>query len=95
MKIEPGDPFDGRWEEEARKYRIRFWAPKTGQMRTDPPLVYESYEVELSDVRDVTKVVEWARANAEERTYTIYAVVDRGPDRGLVLLLGIDPTHHD
>lgn len=37
----------------------------------------------------------WADENAgADRTYTLYAAVDRGGERGLVRLLGIDPTKH-
>ncbi len=94
MKAEQADPFDGRWEESGSAYRVRYWGVKT-ESRTDPPLVYESTEINISDVADVSEALRWAEDNADGRTFTLYALVDRGPDRGLVHLAGVDPTKHD
>ena len=91
MKVEEADPFDGRWEENALTYRVRFWGVNT-ESRTDPPLVYESTEINATDVADVSEVLRWAEDNADGRTFTLYAVVDRGPEPGLVHLAGVDPT---
>jgi hypothetical protein len=94
VKAEQADPRDGRWEESGSTYRVRFWEVKT-ETRTDPPLVYESAEVDVSEVAGVSEALRWAEDNADGRTFTLYALVDRGPDRGLVHLEGADPTRHD
>ncbi|HET7648167.1 MAG TPA: hypothetical protein VFK17_06320 [Gaiellaceae bacterium] len=88
------DVFDGRWEHDARVYRVRFWGLKVGQTRTDPPLVYEVEEWDVV-ADDVTAVLDWARGSAGGRTDTVYAAVDRGPERGLVRVYGSDPTRPD
>jgi hypothetical protein len=93
VKVEEADPFDGRWEENGTTYRVRFWGVKT-ESRTDPPLVYESTEINVTNVADVSEVLRWAEDNADGRTFTLYAVVDRGLERGLVHLTGVDPTKH-
>ena len=39
-----------------------------------------------------TEVIDWANAKAAGRMYTLYAVHDRGDERGLIHLFGVDPT---
>lgn len=94
MKAERADPRDGRWEESGSAYRVRYLGLKT-ESRTDPPLVYECTEIGLSDVTDVSEALRWAEDNADGRTFTLYALVDRRRERGLVHLAGTDPTKHD
>ena len=55
-------------------------------------VMVEASEWLLTDVRDVAEAIEWADANADGRTYTLYAVYERGSEHGLVLLRGLDPT---
>jgi hypothetical protein len=55
-------------------------------------VVYGSDEWELTDVNDVHEAVDWAEANADGRTYTLYVCVDSRQNRGLVQLAGVDPT---
>ena len=94
MKVEQTEPFDARWEENGLTYRVRFWGVKT-ETRTDSPLVYACTEIDVSDAVDVSEVLRWAEDNADGRTFTLYAVVDRGSDHGLIHLAGVDPTKHD
>jgi hypothetical protein len=55
--------------------------------------MYHSTEFELSGVEDVREVLTWAEARAAPgSTYTVYAVVERDGEPGLVRLAGIDPT---
>jgi hypothetical protein len=81
------DPRDCRWEVWSPAYRVYFWLP-IGD-------AFSSREFQISDA-DVATVLEWAdlHANGDE-TYTVFAVVDRGNDLGLVRLAGDDPTRCD
>lgn len=94
MNAEPTDPRDGRWKDKPTAYRVDFWRP-LGSLKARPlhigvPMAADEWM--LTDVRDVAEAIEWADVNAGGRTYTMYAVYDRGSERGLVHLLGIDPT---
>jgi hypothetical protein len=55
-----------------------------------------SHDHDVVGAEDVHAVIEWADVEAKRRdsTYTLFAKVDRGDDRGLVWLAGIDPTVH-
>ena len=93
MDVRTANPLDGRWEYEAVAYRVYFWELMGGHTVSPAPVVWGSDEYELTDVRDVGEVLEWAKSNANGRGFTAYAVVDRGPnDHGLVQLFGVDPT---
>ena len=91
VKVEHVDPRDGRYREMATAYRVYFWELAYKPERGIPPL-WSSDEYELTDVRDVAEVLEWAEASSKGRAYTLYAIHDRGTDRGLIQLLGVDPT---
>jgi hypothetical protein len=55
-----------------------------------------SHDHDVLAAEDVHAVIEWADAESKQRdsTYTLFAKVDRGDDRGLVWLAGIGPTVH-
>jgi hypothetical protein len=85
INIRPIDPRTEqtglRWETDPiHDYRVTFW--RRGA----------SSEFDLSGAADVHEALEWAEeeALARESTYTLFASVDRGPDRGLVWLAGVE-----
>lgn len=87
------DPRDIGWEIESPSYRVYFW-----EQPPRPPHVpgyvstWRSNEFELSEVDDVTEVLDWAKATAPPGgTYVVYAVVEGAAGRGLVRLAGVDP----
>ena len=85
MEVRPIDPRaeQGFWgTDPVHDYRVTFW--RRGA----------SSEFEVRGATDVHEVLEWAEREAlvRESTYTLFANVDRGPDRGLVWLAGVDPT---
>lgn len=86
MDVQPVDPrSDPRWESPpTHDYRVVFW--RRGR----------AYENNISEADDVHQVIKWADAEAEAGggTYTLFARIDRGEDRGLVWLAGVDPTVH-
>jgi hypothetical protein len=95
MEAQSTDPRDGRWRQDATAYRVDFWRPLGGLAPRELGIgvMFASDEWLLTGVRDVVEAIAWADANADGRTYTLYAVLDRGGDaRGLILLRGIDPT---
>jgi hypothetical protein len=88
------DPRDTRWELKPAAYRVYFWELAAPGMYTgEGQRMFASYEYELTGARDISEVLLWAKAKAEDRSYTVYAVVDdvhRG--KGLLHLFGTDPT---
>jgi hypothetical protein len=74
-----------------RPIQVVFWYKLNDP---DPPLVPLCSEEphRLRGIADVSEVLAWAEAKANGRDLTIYAEIDRGPDRGLVLVRGVDPT---
>jgi hypothetical protein len=104
MEITRVDPRTGGWEEYGQRYRVYFWEqgfpPPSGARGEN--VGYASDEYEVSGVNDVFEVIAWANRNSgarqgvvypgSDRTYTLYAVVDRGDNLGLVHLAGVDPT---
>jgi hypothetical protein len=81
---------DGRWETDASSYRVYFWSKLTEPDPPDVP-VWKCTPVKVTEVGDVSDVLEWARDNAAGRTYTVYVEVDADP-RGLLQIFGEDPT---
>jgi predicted phosphatase len=72
------DPRDGRWELSEPMYRVYFWSARDSRSR----------EFQLSEVGDVTEVLLWAKANAQDgEVASVYAVVTR-PELGLVRVAG-------
>ena len=87
LRARPIDPRDGRWEEWSDCYRVDFW-----QLVDGKGWVSSEYEVTGGDV---VAVMRWADERAiQGQTYALYAIVERGEDRGLVHLLGVDPTRN-
>ena len=93
MDIRPVDPRDTDWEMTCTSFRVYFW-----KAQPSPPIApehrggHDSTEFEISGV-EVGEVLEWAEATAPRgSTYTVYAVVEQGGERGLVRLAGVDPT---
>lgn len=84
MEATPVDPRDVRWEVDSPNYRVYFWTGEKGHV---------AQEFELTGAKDVHEVLAWANENAPVgSTYTLYALVDRNGEPGLVRLAGIDPT---
>ena len=92
------DPRDARWETRPSAYRVYFWDfAKPGVFVGEGQRMMASHEFELSGARDVNEVLRWARAHAEDRSFTVYAVLDNVPSRpgpGLVHIYGTDPTRN-
>lgn len=83
------DPdFEG-WEqrgvEPVEAYQVEFWSQPSGPM-------WHCDATRLLEVSDVEEVFAWAREHADGRNITIYAEVNRGPERGRLRLAGVDPT---
>jgi hypothetical protein len=80
----PVDPRDTRWEVWNPRYRVFFWREVgTG---------YGSRGFDL-DTGEADAALAWAdQERGENETFTLFAVVDLGEDRGLVRLAGSDPT---
>ena len=82
----PVDPRDTGWEVWNPAYRVYFWRP------LGPERAWSSREFEVSGA-DAVEVFAWAEQHAiDDETYTVFALVDHGGDRGLVRLAGVDPT---
>ena len=88
LDAHPVDPRDARWEIWDPAYRVCFWRQMGGG-------AWGSREFQVS-ANDVTEAIEWADLNANEgETYTLFAVVDHGNDRGVVHLAGHAPTRNE
>jgi hypothetical protein len=89
------DPREDRWRGEPIAYRVDFWKPlgNLNPRRLSIGVPFQSDEWMLTDVRDVSEAIEWADAHADGRTYTLYAVYESGAERGLIHLLGVNPTY--
>ena len=77
------DPRDSHWELWHPAYRVSLWT------RSGHAWVSREFEIDAADVNDV---LDWIRQQGDAETFTLYAVVDQGEDRGLVRLAGSDPT---
>jgi hypothetical protein len=82
---------DSRWVIDEPTYQVVFWRKHNDP---EPPLrpLWGSEPHRLREVADLNEVLVWAETHANGRLVAIYAEVDRGPDQGLVLLRGRDPT---
>jgi hypothetical protein len=84
----PIDPRDARWELWNPVYRVYLWRQLAGG-------AWASREYEIP-AADVAAVLAWADENANAgESYAVFAVVGDGGERGLVRLLGEDPTRED
>ena len=84
----PIDPRDTGWEVWNPAYRVYFW-------RRVSATGWGSRELEVSG-DDIVAVLDWATRNANDgETYTLFAVVDYGDERGLIRLAGHDPTRDE
>lgn len=94
MDAKAVDPRDPRWSDEPTGYRVFFWRARgpIGPRELNVGVPYESETYDLTDARDVEEPLEWARAHADGRTFTLYALHDREPEHGLIHLAGIHPT---
>ena len=105
MQVRSVDPRTGGWEVWTQKYRVYFWErgfPPEGSEVRAQNVGYASDEYEISGALDVFEVIAWASRHSgagrgrvypgSDRTYTLFAVVERGDDVGLVHLAGVDPT---
>ena len=80
------DPRDIEWEVWDAAYRVYFWRA------LGPEGAWSSREVEVSG-GDAAEVITWAAHNAiDDETYTVFALVDRHGEQGLVHLTGVDPS---
>jgi hypothetical protein len=57
-------------------------------------IMYSARWYELAGAHNAREALAWADENADGRTFTLYAVVVHGDDRGMVRLFGVDPTLH-
>ena len=94
MNAHQVDMQDSRARWKPSIYRVYFWRP-LGSITPRDPLVgvpYESSAFELTEVSDVSEALSWASANADGRTFTLYAVYERGTDQALIHVAGLNPT---
>lgn len=77
------DPRDSHWELWNPTYRVVLWT------RSGNAWASREFEIDAAEVDDV---LDWIRQQGDTETFTLYAVVDQGKDRGLVRLAGSDPT---
>jgi len=94
MEAAPTDPRDNRREMPPTGYRVDFWEP-LGDLNPRPLRIavpFSQATFELTGARDVADALDWARANAGSRTFTLHAICDAASDQILVHLFGINPT---
>jgi hypothetical protein len=94
MDVRPLDPRNTRWEISSPSYRVFFWTrPSTPPGISEDRVMYHSTEFEVSGAEDVGEVLAWAESTAPPgSTFTLYVVLERDEERGLVRLSGVDPT---
>jgi hypothetical protein len=84
-----------RWGLSSPSYQVDLWTHLADQLPDTPPekVGYKQDAYLLTGAADVTEVMAWADENANGRIVVIYAVVpDYGNGRGLIHLIGSDPT---
>jgi hypothetical protein len=87
MQAQLVDPRDVRWEVDAPAYRVYFWEPSAGS--SGPGWVSEEWEITGTDVGEA---LAWASRDTKHRQYTLYACCACNGERGLIRLIGRDPT---
>jgi len=95
VNVQPVGETSHRWRLEADVYQVFFWRA-LGNLKPRPLHIgvpYSSATFELTGVRDVFEALDWANANADGRTFTLYVVDNRFPGEvGLIKVFGINPT---
>jgi hypothetical protein len=88
------EPRDTEWEVEGPVYRVYFWhQPLAPEGVDQEQVMFHSDEYRLSGAVDVGEVMDWARTTARpDQTFTLYVEHRHGDSRGLIHLMGIDPT---
>jgi hypothetical protein len=84
MQVTAIDPRDVRFEVDKPDYRVYFFEPDG---RSD--------EYHLTGAQDLAEVLDWAQAEANDRSYVVYVFTDFGPGHEqptLIRLLGQDPN---
>jgi hypothetical protein len=85
-----------RWESApTHHYHVVFWRqPLAPEHVAQEEVMWAADENDVIGAQDVREVIAWADEEARSRksTYTLWAVVARGSDVGMVWLAGIDPT---
>ena len=94
MIIQGVDPRDTQWEVDRPVYRVYFWhQPPAPAGVPEEHAGWHCDEYRLSDVTDVEQVLGWARTTARaDQTFVLYLEQGDAERRGLVRLLGTDPT---
>ena len=84
LQSQPVDPRDQQSEVRPSGYRVTFWRSSgTG---------WTSREYQVSD-GDVADAIQWANENAAaDETFVLSALIDGSVGRGVVHLVGVDPT---
>jgi hypothetical protein len=75
------DPRDSSWSVDRPIYRVYFFGTAGA-----------SDEWRLDGADSIHQIIEWADANASGRDYVVYVEVGGTPSRGLVRLVGLDPS---
>jgi hypothetical protein len=93
MNVRPVDPRDTEWQVDRPLYRVVVWEPTTKGSDGPKELGFHAAEFELSEVRDIDEVLAWVRERSRSGVMaTVYVVVDLAGRRGLIRLVGSDPT---
>jgi hypothetical protein len=87
----PFDILEERWLVETPSYQIQFWSQLDDPERATMPL-WKCETHRIVGAEDVNDALDWAKAHAIGRRIALYAEVDRGPDQGVILIFGKDPT---
>ena len=78
------DPRDQQWEVRPSAYRVTFWRSAGNG--------WASRECQVFD-GDAAAAMQWAKENAAaDETFVLYALIEGSNGRGLVHLMGGDPT---
>jgi hypothetical protein len=94
MEVKPIDPRVTSWEIDTPAYHVSFWRRGSGPSGVSVDTVaYIVEDCEVRGARDVQEVISWASEVAgDDRKFAVYAVVEHGQDRGLIHLLGVNPS---
>jgi hypothetical protein len=92
--IEKIDPRDISWEVDQPAYRVYFWHQQVAPVGIPQEhMGYVCDENRLVGATDVREVLDWATSESRpDQTFTLYAEYSHDGERGLVRLVGTDPT---